>query len=89
MVGGRVIEVVWQCDRIFVDTHDMHNRNTRAIWVERNANSEHIDLGDLLWWRGDTALWTPSGGSAKGKEIEIPKLGPSGVYLDRTAAIGL
>ena len=89
MVGGRVIEVVWEQDRIFVDTRDAHNRDTCAIWVERNSTSEKIDLGDLVWWHGRVAMWTPLGGSPKGKDIKIPKLGASGVHLDRTAAIGL
>lgn len=60
MIGGKVIEVADVPDRpnvIFVDVRDKYD--TCAILVERNKNSERIEIGDSLWWQGGWAMWTP------------------------------
>ena len=97
MVGGQVIEV---CDhpternKIYVNVADRpHSKlNECAIYVERNENSERIELGDDLWWQGRYAMWTPQANrlsdqesEAKGHkcgvdyDIQIPRIGFSGV----------
>lgn len=91
MVGGTVIEVVDIPDRpdvLFVDCADMPGRYSRkpdtcAILVERNENSEKIQVGDKIWWHGRFAMWTPrdNEGSRGGVDydIKIPRVGYSGV----------
>ena len=81
MVGGIVIEVAWRGYKVFVDCHDTHYRDTCAIYVERNEDSEQIEVGDRLWWQGGSAMWTPADESRM--EVRIPRVGYSGVALDR------
>ncbi len=86
MVGGKVIEVAEIAGRpevIYVDCRD-HN-DTCAVLVERNANSERIEIGDSLWWQCGNAYWTPLANKGKpgnkcGRDfdIKIPKIGYSG-----------
>lgn len=83
MVGGIVIEVAWRADddRVFVDCRDKRYRDTCAIYVERNPDSEQIEVGDRIWWQGGLAFWTPSDESRV--EVQIPRRGCSGVTLER------
>ena len=65
MVGGIVIEVIMFKEKIWVNTVerdklDKSDKNQCAIYVERNAISEKINLKDSLWWQGGFAMWTPS-----------------------------
>ena len=102
MVGGRVLEV---CDdrqgRIYVNVGDrIYSRLQKcAIYVEKNANSDRIEIGDSLWWQGRYALWTPQDArreSDGGKcgidyDIKIPRIGYSGVshpFRDNTRENG-
>ena len=60
MVGGKVIEVVSQDGRLWVNVRDInYPKATCAIYVERNETSERIKPGDSLWWQGGVAMWTP------------------------------
>jgi hypothetical protein len=96
MVGGKVIETVLQAGRVWVNVCDrVHPKDTCAIYVERNANSEAIQMGDSLWWQGGVAYWTPQEYTAVGcqhrehtdctghvgtdYDIQIPRLSYSGV----------
>lgn len=83
MVGGIVIEVAWRGadDRVFMDCRSTRYRDTCAIYVERNADSEQIEVGDRIWWQGGFAFWTPSDESRV--EVRIPRRGCSGVTLER------
>ena len=83
MVGGIVIEVVWRNDddKVFVDCQDTRYKDTCAIYVERNADSEQIEVGDRIWWHGRLAMWTPADETRV--EVQIPRVGYSGVTLDR------
>ena len=85
MVGGIVIEVVWRDadDTVFVDCRDTRYRDTCAIRVERNADSERIEVGDRAWWQGGFAFWTPADGSRV--DVRIPRRGYSGATLDSRA----
>lgn len=82
MVGGIVIEVVWLEDKVFVDCQDTRYKDTCAIYIERNEDSEQIEVGDRIWWQGGFAMWTPADCSRV--EVRIPRRGFSGVTLDRT-----
>ena len=85
MVGGIVIEVVWRDadDTVFVDCRDTQYRDTCAIRVERNADSERIEVGDRMWWQGRLAFWTPADSSRV--DVRIPRRGYSGAILDSRA----
>ena len=85
MVGGIVVEVVWRDDddRVFVACRDTRYKDTCAIRVERNADSEQIDVGDRMWWQGGFAFWTPADGSRV--DVRIPRRGYSGATLDSRA----
>lgn len=91
MVGGKAIEVADVKERpgvIFVDVADRgggRRTDTCAIYVERNSNSEKIEIGDSLWWQGGWAMWTPatyrqgSGKCGVDYDIKIPRVGFSGI----------
>ncbi len=92
MVGGIVIEAAERDGKIFVDCRDRQYSDTCAIWVEKNDDSVLIRIGDTVWWQGDWAMWTPCGlefiGVRQGVDfdIRIPRIGYSGVELDRSKA---
>lgn len=94
MIGGRVIEVAEVPDRpdvLFIDVADRPYSavETCAIYVERNAQSLQIEVGDAVWWHGRLAMWTPQSNigyhlhddAQQGVDfdIKIPRIGYSGV----------
>lgn len=94
MVGGVVIEVAEVPERptiLFVDCAERQSvggkLQTCAIYVEKNANSLQIQIGDSLWWQGRLAMWTPYKivqAAAELKQgvdfdVQIPRVGYSGV----------
>ncbi len=96
MVGGKVIESVVLPDKVWVDVRDTnHPKDTCAIYVERNEDSEAISIGDSLWWQGGCSYWTPkendvaecghrehvtcSAVAHVDYNIQIPRLSSSGV----------
>lgn len=99
MVGGTVIEVADDPARpnvIYVNCADKPRgrriADTCAINVERNADSERIEVGDSVWWQGRWAMWTPQANRVSSEEserrglkcgkdfdIQIPRVGYSGV----------
>ena len=96
MVGGIVIEVVEQAERVFIDCRDTKYRDTCSIFVERDKNSERVEIGDMVWWQGHKAFWTPQAnrlseeesdkrGNKHGihYEIVLKRIGYSGVTLVR------
>ncbi len=52
-------------DKVFVDCRSTRCRYTCAIYVERNADNEQIEVGDRIWWQGGLALWTPADDSCR------------------------
>lgn len=84
MVGGIVIEAVWEEDSVFVDCRSTRYRDTCGIRVVRNADSEQIELGDKFWWQAGKAFWTPAGESRV--DVQIPRSGQGGTTLDRRYA---
>lgn len=88
MVGGKVIETIVLDDRVWVNcqeylkTQDRLLRDTCAIYVEKTDKSRSISEGDIVWWQGDSAMWTPknSSGETYGKtDIRLKRIGFSGV----------
>lgn len=82
MVGGTVIEVITLEDRIWINCRDSNQgrKDECAIYVERNAHSEAIRAGDVVWWQSQHAMWTPISADLRGfEDIKIPRIGYSGV----------
>ena len=86
MVGGTVVEICEFEGKYWVNVRD--NRDECAIFVEKNEDSDKVEIGDGLWWQGRDAFWTPQdfkGASEKGMsggvhyDIKIPRIGYSGV----------
>ena len=59
MVGGDVKEVLRLRGRIWVNAEERDTGTECAIYVERNRTSEQIKPGDVIWWQGRQAMWTP------------------------------
>jgi len=87
MVGGIVIEVVTQEGRIFVDCRDRKRKDTCGVFIERNRESEQIDIGDSIWWQGHYVYWTPQSSERRKQyidcDIKFKKLSRGGVTLCR------
>ena len=94
MVGGTVIEVVDLATKVYLNCADRPYSKIEecAIYVEKNAQSEQIEIGDAVWWQGGYAMWTPKGNRVSGEvaekrglkcgkdyDIKIPRRGYSGV----------
>lgn len=94
MVGGIVIEVVDLATKVYINVADRPYSKLEecAIYVERNVDSERIEIGDAVWWQGGFAMWTPQGSRVGGEkaekrglkcgkdyDIKIPRIGYSGV----------
>lgn len=79
MVGGTVITTIEDGDRIYVNCRGTgcEKKETCAIYVERNSDSEQIRPGDNIWWQGKRVMWTPSDRRVIDKEI--PRRSYSGV----------
>ena len=81
MVGGEVITTITDGpERIYVNCREKVKRGrarTCAIYVERNADSEQIRVGDTIWWQGKWAMWTPADHHVVDKQI--PRASYSGV----------
>lgn len=60
MVGGKVVEVILEPDRVFLNVQDKtYPKDRCGIYVVRDADSEQIENGDTVWWQGNKVLWTP------------------------------
>lgn len=85
MIGGKIVEIIMEAERVFVNVADTtYPKDRAAIYVERNANSEAMSTGDSLWWQGRYAMWTPQ--SYQGRSCEhrehITCQGSAGVDYD-------
>lgn len=89
MVGGRVIETkevdnkVWINTREYIgENRDNPTSNTCAIYVERSPKSRSVSEGDIVWWQGGRAYWTPKDSTGKtigNGDIVLNRIGFSGV----------
>lgn len=82
MVGGKVVEIIQDVkdrpDVIWVNTEDDLYGDTCAIYIEKDESSLDIKLGDIIWWRGPYAMWTPQSPSSVYEE-KLRRVGFSGV----------
>lgn len=90
MIGGKVIETIVLPDKIWVNCQDTVNSGTCAIYVAKDARSRSISEGDTVWWQSGIAMWTPTATQntpAKKQgvhfDIQLPKIGYSGVHRPR------
>lgn len=90
MIGGVVIEtLVVDSTRVWINTQDYNHterrflRGTCAIYVENTPESRAVSEGDLLWWQGGFAYWTPKrkqdGKTVGPIEVRLKRRGYSGV----------
>lgn len=77
MIGGLVIETVILPDKVWVNTAERQSTSKCAIYVERSVFAEQIRIGDIIWWQGGFAMWTPV--SKKFVEKKLKRIGFSGV----------
>lgn len=75
-VGGKVIEVLTLDEKIWINTDD--GTCECAIYVERDANSEQVKSGDVVWWQGSRAFWTTKDRKTHIEKVLI-RIGFSGV----------
>lgn len=79
MIGGKVVEVIREPERIFLNVQDTTYKKDRCgIYVERNDDSEFIEAGDKVWWQGNQVFWT-SESYLDLVEVPIPRASYSGV----------
>lgn len=84
MVGGIVIETIDCLDKVWVNTREQRGTQECAIYVARTVESLSISEGDVVWWQGNHAMWTPRSLSNKGKPLlfvdkKLKRIGSSGV----------
>ena len=90
MIGGNVIETIVQPDRVWINCQDRYGQ-TCAIYVTNTAKARCVSEGDLLWWQGPQARWTPAcnrkpacghktcGRAGIDYDIRLERIGCSGV----------
>lgn len=76
MVGGRVIETLDTGDRVWVNCRERDS--TTAIYLERTFEARSISPGDIIWWQGKYAFWTPKVGGFHDRRLT--RIGGSGVH---------
>lgn len=81
MIGGNVVETIVLPDRVWVNCRERNCTSTCAIYVENTSKSRSISEGDIVWWQGGYAMWTPKrNGKSYGKsDIQLNRIGCSGV----------
>ena len=89
-VGGRVVEVVpVSPSKWWVNTDDNDRRDQGslphlcAVYVDPQGHV--IAPGDSLWWQGGKCYWTPMDRPFGAFDIELPKIGYSGVQRPQGA----
>ena len=81
-VGGPVVEVVDTGERVWICTRDHPYKTTTAIYVERTAAALAVSIGDMVWWQGEWAFWTPYGDNGRSIgpcDVKLKRIGCSGV----------
>ena len=85
-VGGKVIESKIFHDKVYINTKD--GGAEYAIFVDRDENSENVEVDDIVWWQGEIAFWTTSDRETK-VETVLNRRGFSGSFdvHDRPAVL--
>lgn len=83
-VGGRVVEVVKVNEsKVWVNTDEnytkQHGVKPHLCAVYCDPKGFDIQPGDSLWWQGACCYWTPRANREGAFDIELPKIGFSGV----------
>lgn len=79
MIGGKVVEILRESDRVFLNVQDAaYPKDRCGIYVERNDDSDLIEVGDKVWWQGKQVFWT-SESYVDLVEVPIPRASYSGV----------
>lgn len=88
MVGGIVVETIVLSDKVWVNCQRYSEKENKkyseqcAIYVELTPQARCITEGDIVWWQGETAMWTPRNDRREtvGRaDIPIKRIGFSGV----------
>ena len=58
--GGKVLETI-DCEHaIWINTEEPLLGDKTAVYVERTLESRSISPGDMIFWIGVDAFWTPN-----------------------------
>ncbi len=76
MVGGFVVAMRHEFDRICVTVADKPYGRHEFMGVDIALNDRPIKLGDSLWWQGGFCYWTPRGENPAW-DVPIAKIGYS------------
>jgi hypothetical protein len=76
MVGGRIVAIREEPDRLCVTVADKRYSRHEFCMVDVAKTSHRLRLGDSLWWQGGQCYWTPDGESPAW-DVPIPKIGYS------------
>ena len=88
MVGGVIIGFVRHATHTLVHVQDPTYGDTCSLQIQEQRRDDGstvaINIGDMLWWQGLDAMWTPgwckvASGRGCGTEwdIHLPRLGYS------------
>lgn len=84
MVGGTVVEAI-PCEvdgqsRVWINVRDPREHEC-AIYVKGTPQARSVSPGDLIWWQGPWAMWTPrtSSGTSPFSDHRLSRIGCSGV----------
>lgn len=72
-IGGKVTDKQMTDETVSVNTNDGHE--DCAVSMVRNADSEMVKAGDVVWWQSGQCYWTPKDKSRA--EVKIEKVGYS------------
>jgi hypothetical protein len=82
-VGGTVIETIVTGDLVWINTKEKPEyRSECAIYVENTPEARSVSEGDIVWWQGQWAMWTPkdsTGRTIGPVEVKLKRRGFSGV----------
>lgn len=85
MVGGIVLETIHvpEKGRVWINCEERGTNDKCAIYVKDDAKARCVSPGDIVWWQGRRAMWTPYN-STKDKQgrnfdILLERIGYSGV----------
>lgn len=96
-VGGIVVDVVKVDEhKVWVSTVERHEfarpltleqLQKRQVAVYCDPLGENIQPGDSLWWQGRSCYYTPRVAPDGRSDVELPKIGYSGVpHPDRVGS---
>ena len=77
MIGGIITELVRLPGILWVKCIDTtYKSDSCGLYLKPITGTELIEKGDMLWWQGREAYWTPKDRSRI--DVIIPRIGYSG-----------